>query len=156
MNLHKYPQETKRLSKPPTTSITERKSSSQSKIILRGHRRHSICNMAFVGRLGRTSNPLLRQCLHTPSARCFTSRSAPQFLSSKVQTPSAKHARLARLFSSSALRKDQNNAPNAKSYIESGVVKGVAANPVNVKKVLVIGSGGLSIGQAGEFDYSGS
>ena len=26
---------------------------------------------------------------------------------------------------------------------------------VDVKKVLVIGSGGLSIGQAGEFDYSG-
>ncbi|KAK6435646.1 Carbamoyl-phosphate synthase [Oleoguttula sp. CCFEE 5521] len=32
-----------------------------------------------------------------------------------------------------------------------------AAKPrVNVKKVLVLGSGGLSIGQAGEFDYSGS
>ncbi|KAI4745010.1 carbamoyl-phosphate synth [Aureobasidium sp. EXF-12298] len=31
------------------------------------------------------------------------------------------------------------------------------ANPrVTVKKVLVLGSGGLSIGQAGEFDYSGS
>lgn len=30
-------------------------------------------------------------------------------------------------------------------------------NPrVNVRKVLVLGSGGLSIGQAGEFDYSGS
>jgi len=30
-------------------------------------------------------------------------------------------------------------------------------NPkVDVKKVLVLGSGGLSIGQAGEFDYSGS
>ena len=28
--------------------------------------------------------------------------------------------------------------------------------PVSVKKVLVLGSGGLSIGQAGEFDYSGS
>lgn len=27
---------------------------------------------------------------------------------------------------------------------------------VDVKKVLVIGSGGLSIGQAGEFDYSGA
>jgi hypothetical protein len=27
--------------------------------------------------------------------------------------------------------------------------------PVDVKKVLVVGSGGLSIGQAGEFDYSG-
>ena len=26
----------------------------------------------------------------------------------------------------------------------------------NVKKVLVIGSGGLTIGQAGEFDYSGT
>jgi len=33
----------------------------------------------------------------------------------------------------------------------------VARNPrVSVKKVLVLGSGGLSIGQAGEFDYSGS
>ncbi|KAK4193838.1 protein pyrABCN [Podospora australis] len=32
-----------------------------------------------------------------------------------------------------------------------------AKNPrVSVKKVLVLGSGGLSIGQAGEFDYSGS
>jgi carbamoyl-phosphate synthase/aspartate carbamoyltransferase len=32
-----------------------------------------------------------------------------------------------------------------------------AKNPrVNVKKVLILGSGGLSIGQAGEFDYSGS
>jgi len=32
-----------------------------------------------------------------------------------------------------------------------------AANPrVHVRKVLVLGSGGLSIGQAGEFDYSGS
>jgi carbamoyl-phosphate synthase large subunit len=26
---------------------------------------------------------------------------------------------------------------------------------VDVKKVVVVGSGGLSIGQAGEFDYSG-
>ncbi|ORZ05810.1 hypothetical protein BCR42DRAFT_456687 [Absidia repens] len=33
----------------------------------------------------------------------------------------------------------------------------IAKNPrVHVKKVLVLGSGGLSIGQAGEFDYSGS
>jgi hypothetical protein len=27
---------------------------------------------------------------------------------------------------------------------------------VKVNKVLILGSGGLSIGQAGEFDYSGS
>lgn len=29
-------------------------------------------------------------------------------------------------------------------------------SPKQVNKVLVLGSGGLSIGQAGEFDYSGS
>ncbi|KAG7194402.1 Carbamoyl-phosphate synthase [Scheffersomyces spartinae] len=37
------------------------------------------------------------------------------------------------------------------------VADNLAAHPrVDVKKVLVLGSGGLSIGQAGEFDYSGS
>lgn len=61
-----------------------------------------------------------------------------------------------RLFSSSALLNDQTQrAPSAKAYLESGVIKRVS-NPVDLKKVLVIGSGGLSIGQAGEFDYSGS
>jgi len=44
-------------------------------------------------------------------------------------------------------------APNPNAYFESGVVKPRAQ--VDVKKVLVIGSGGLAIGQAGEFDYSG-
>ncbi|EGD95673.1 protein kinase subdomain-containing protein [Trichophyton tonsurans CBS 112818] len=39
-----------------------------------------------------------------------------------------------------------------------GTIKeNTAAHPrVHVKKVLILGSGGLSIGQAGEFDYSGS
>lgn len=45
-------------------------------------------------------------------------------------------------------------APSAQAYISSGVLAG-RENLVDVKKVLVIGSGGLSIGQAGEFDYSG-
>lgn len=44
-------------------------------------------------------------------------------------------------------------APDPKAYLASGVVK--PKQHVNVKKVLVIGSGGLAIGQAGEFDYSG-
>jgi carbamoyl-phosphate synthase large subunit len=44
-------------------------------------------------------------------------------------------------------------APNPKAYLESGVIK--PKDIVDVKKVLVIGSGGLAIGQAGEFDYSG-
>ena len=55
-----------------------------------------------------------------------------------------------------------------KEFKETGILKPVEfpggkiednlkANPrVDVKKVLVLGSGGLSIGQAGEFDYSGS
>jgi len=46
-------------------------------------------------------------------------------------------------------------APNAKAYLDSGAIAG-GQNLVDVNKVLVIGSGGLAIGQAGEFDYSGS
>ena len=45
--------------------------------------------------------------------------------------------------------------PSAQTYISSGILAG-QKDLVNVKKVLVIGSGGLSIGQAGEFDYSGN
>lgn len=45
-------------------------------------------------------------------------------------------------------------APSAGAYISSGILSG-QKNLEDVKKVLVIGSGGLSIGQAGEFDYSG-
>ena len=60
-----------------------------------------------------------------------------------------------RPFSQSArLSISTEEAPNAKAYLESGAISG-ARDLVNVSKVLVIGSGGLSIGQAGEFDYSG-
>lgn len=45
------------------------------------------------------------------------------------------------------------SALNPQAYLESGVVK--PKENLDVKKVLVIGSGGLAIGQAGEFDYSG-
>ncbi|KAF4978048.1 hypothetical protein FZEAL_5513 [Fusarium zealandicum] len=55
-----------------------------------------------------------------------------------------------RAYSSAAAQ----SAPNPKAYIDSGVIK--PHQTVDVKKVLVIGSGGLAIGQAGEFDYSGS
>jgi carbamoyl-phosphate synthase large subunit len=62
-----------------------------------------------------------------------------------------------RLFTASAPRHNTSavaqSAPNPKAYLESGVIKPHAG--VDVKKVLVIGSGGLAIGQAGEFDYSG-
>jgi carbamoyl-phosphate synthase large subunit len=51
-------------------------------------------------------------------------------------------------------------APPANSSREGSAIKvseEILANVplVDVKKVLIVGSGGLSIGQAGEFDYSG-
>ncbi|KEY64781.1 hypothetical protein S7711_08062 [Stachybotrys chartarum IBT 7711] len=55
-----------------------------------------------------------------------------------------------RSYSSAAIQ----SAPNPRAYLDSGVIKPKQA--VDVKKVLVIGSGGLAIGQAGEFDYSGA
>jgi carbamoyl-phosphate synthase large subunit len=54
----------------------------------------------------------------------------------------------------SATWNQTQEAPNAQAYLNSGAIAG-ARNLVDVQKVLVIGSGGLSIGQAGEFDYSG-
>lgn len=60
-----------------------------------------------------------------------------------------------RLFSAgaAALGAAAQPAPNPNAYLDSGVI--TPKEHVDVKKVLVIGSGGLAIGQAGEFDYSG-
>jgi hypothetical protein len=112
--------------------------------------------MALSSRFASRTSSLLRQVKAPAStSRTFTTRSSARCLYAKTQAPAGKHVRYTRLFSSSTVRRNQTQtAPNAKAYLESGVIKG-AANPVNVKKVLVIGSGGLSIGQAGEFDYSG-
>ncbi|KAI9048220.1 hypothetical protein LZ554_008015 [Drepanopeziza brunnea f. sp. 'monogermtubi'] len=107
---------------------------------------------------GRTSSSLFRQigAASASPARNFTTRASTRFLYARSPAPVRKHAGLVRLLSSSSVKKNQSQtAPNAEAYLQSGVIKG-AANPVDVKKVLVIGSGGLSIGQAGEFDYSGS
>ncbi|APA06897.1 hypothetical protein sscle_02g016670 [Sclerotinia sclerotiorum 1980 UF-70] len=113
--------------------------------------------MALANRFAYRSSSLLRQC-KAPAlpARAFTSRASINGLVHRQPAQVWKHSKYARMFSSSTLLRDQSQtAPSAEAYLNSGVVKG-AANPVNVKKVLVIGSGGLSIGQAGEFDYSGS
>jgi hypothetical protein len=74
-----------------------------------------------------------------------------------VKTLCSNPARLAaiqhaRTFTSS--RKLFEGAPSSKAYLASGAIAG-GGDLVDVSKVLVIGSGGLSIGQAGEFDYSG-
>ncbi|KAK4128405.1 carbamoyl-phosphate synthase [Parathielavia appendiculata] len=73
----------------------------------------------------------------------------------QTESPSARMSQK-RLFSASTAMASANaqNAPDPKAYLSSGVVK--PKENVDVKKVLVIGSGGLAIGQAGEFDYSGS
>ena len=97
------------------------------------------------------------QCLRTNGrlVRCysttFQSNARTQVLGKKTQ-------RLAHIATSKHVRyaaNDSATAPAARAYIESGAISG-AQDLVDVKKVLVIGSGGLSIGQAGEFDYSGT
>ncbi|KAF9584752.1 carbamoyl-phosphate synthase (glutamine-hydrolyzing) cpa2 [Lunasporangiospora selenospora] len=65
----------------------------------------------------------------------------------------------ARLFSTSSLASEKQGLESstktgAKALVSEEILKDVPL--VEVKKVLVVGSGGLTIGQAGEFDYSGS
>lgn len=60
-----------------------------------------------------------------------------------------------RAFSTSLKRLTEDNAYRPGAYVASGVLEASKGKLADVKNVLVIGSGGLSIGQAGEFDYSG-
>ncbi|KAK5131411.1 argininosuccinate lyase [Meristemomyces frigidus] len=114
--------------------------------------------MALSGQVARClRHGVLQQSKHAGlriPRRAFTSQTARctnYEKSSKALRPHARSfAQSTRCAASQA-----DVAPNAKAYIESGAIAG-AQNLVDVKKVLVIGSGGLSIGQAGEFDYSGS
>lgn len=100
---------------------------------------------------------VLRHGRRVPTAltgRNFTLAASNGLARAQLQNSSAKLLQK-RLFTASALRPSAaQSAPNPKAYLESGVIKPSAG--VDVKKVLVIGSGGLAIGQAGEFDYSGS
>ncbi|PBP27306.1 carbamoyl-phosphate synthase arginine-specific large chain [Diplocarpon rosae] len=113
--------------------------------------------MALSSRFAGRSGSLFRQvgAAAASPARTFNTRVSNHRLYARSLVPARKHTGYVRLFSSSVQRNQSQTAPNAEAYLKSGVIK-EAANPVDVKKVLVIGSGGLSIGQAGEFDYSGS
>ncbi|PSR82167.1 putative carbamoyl-phosphate synthase arginine-specific large chain [Coniella lustricola] len=108
--------------------------------------------------LGARAPALLRQGCRLPmpaahTIRTFTAASTNAVNRLPVQTRQSLQKRnfqtTARCLSAAA-----QSAPNPQAYIQSGVVK--PKETVDVKKVLVIGSGGLAIGQAGEFDYSGS
>lgn len=114
--------------------------------------------MALSARFGRQAFSLLRsRCIpeSRPSIRTFATQTAPRTASFKHQTQSPAQWRQVRPFSRSLRRfAATQEAPSAQAYLASGAIEG-GRNLVDVKKVLVIGSGGLSIGQAGEFDYSG-
>ncbi|KAI8061781.1 large subunit of carbamoyl-phosphate synthase [Gongronella butleri] len=83
--------------------------------------------------------------LGTPNVRTLNQLSSPQ-------TPLGASIRL---FSSSLIHRGEASVRDGAAVQVSQEILGDIPL-VDVKKVLVVGSGGLSIGQAGEFDYSGS
>ncbi|RYP56555.1 hypothetical protein DL771_011874 [Monosporascus sp. 5C6A] len=116
--------------------------------------------MAFPTKLAGRTPALLRHAGRLPTTlprRQFiaASRTVPSQLLASNRSPAILQRRN---FSVTACAGADvatgQEAPNPKAYLESGVIK--PRDIVDVKKVLVIGSGGLAIGQAGEFDYSGS
>lgn len=123
--------------------------------------------MALPARCGQQAASYLRQRYviggrnSAGLARAFSTRNLPRSVVTtsvqlRQQLPSAWKSQQLRLFSSCLhrLAAQAQTAPSAQAYLASGAIKGTS-DLVDVKKVLVIGSGGLSIGQAGEFDYSG-
>jgi carbamoyl-phosphate synthase large subunit len=100
--------------------------------------------------LGRQTTLKIRPPTRTFSTQIRPTAGTTHLL--KQKTPSwQQHKQLSR---SSRRYAAVQEAPRPEAYLESGVIE-PGKNLVDVKKVLVIGSGGLSIGQAGEFDYSG-
>lgn len=115
--------------------------------------------MVLAARCGQAAALLRQRCIAETrpalSLRAFSSQSVRSSVSTlRLQKiPTARSQQL-RSFSSTLNRLASQQPPAAESYLASGAVS-TGSNLVDVKKVLVIGSGGLSIGQAGEFDYSG-
>jgi hypothetical protein len=113
--------------------------------------------MALRGRYGCQASKLLLQIPKSPilpSKRRFTTQLAQTFLRNARKDYKISLAQRRSFSSSGPVYNLTQEAPNAQAYLNSGAISG-ARDLVDVKKVLVIGSGGLSIGQAGEFDYSG-
>lgn len=119
-------------------------------------------------RLTRSARHILKQC-HGSTLRPLPKTNPRTFTTARQVPYIQRHAnrsgfennskpsvhRKLRSFSTTAAKQNATEeAPNAQAYLNSGAIAG-ARDLVDVKKVLVIGSGGLAIGQAGEFDYSG-
>ncbi|CAK7266307.1 carbamoyl-phosphate synthase (glutamine-hydrolyzing) cpa2 [Sporothrix epigloea] len=124
--------------------------------------------ISAVSMAGRAPSRLLRHGRSFPTAVSSTrvaafSVSAPAQLQNALHRPQAVAPKTLKTLNSFlntrralATAVDSVAKPsvhNEKAYINSGVIK--PREHVDVKKVLVVGSGGLAIGQAGEFDYSG-
>lgn len=118
-----------------------------------------LISMAPTLALSGRAPALLRSARRVPlpaahSIRAFTAAQSNVASRLPIQTQQSLQKRsfltTARCLATAATQ----SAPDPQAYLQSGVVKAKAN--VDVKKVLVIGSGGLAIGQAGEFDYSGS
>lgn len=89
------------------------------------------------------------------SGMAFSTRPANPAIGACSRTAQSKFAQK-RLFTVTAASRQSQPAPSANAYLQNlpeSIVKTPAAD---IKKVLVVGSGGLAIGQAGEFDYSGT
>jgi carbamoyl-phosphate synthase large subunit len=111
--------------------------------------------MALSGRLAGRTSSIVRQCRASTLRTYTTSNSSScTFLQTRPAILSRKPIQLRAFSTSRVCHNVTQEAPNAQAYLKSGFIAG-GRNLVDVKKVLVIGSGGLSIGQAGEFDYSG-
>lgn len=94
------------------------------------------------------------------STKSFTSTSLAPHLAQRSAYPrplSSKSLQYhpKRCFSCSAIRSATPQEAHGSKITASYIASAGELELVDVKKVLVIGSGGLSIGQAGEFDYSG-
>jgi carbamoyl-phosphate synthase large subunit len=113
--------------------------------------------MAFSTKFAqRAPAAALRHGRRLPTAlprRQLTSSPSPAYTKLVSATRASQWNQRRNFTASAACGAVAQEAPNPKAYIESGVIK--PKEIVDVKKVLVIGSGGLAIGQAGEFDYSG-
>jgi carbamoyl-phosphate synthase large subunit len=89
-----------------------------------------------------------------PCARFFHTSRSPAFALSPTKSLRARAAPAV----GSYVPKDGEHVLNSPSEIARKISAKVLPNVPrpDVKRVVVVGSGGLSIGQAGEFDYSGS
>lgn len=86
-------------------------------------------------------------------------RSIPTSFLTASKAVSGLHSLIAKPLLSSApfYSRRYNSSQTAAKYVGAGILSPNQKKEglVDVHNVLVIGSGGLSIGQAGEFDYSG-